>query len=42
MKKDYEKIWNNLVVFIENNECDKAKEIWDDLVEIAWKYDDLN
>ena len=42
MKKDYEKMWSQLVSHIQDSEGDKAREIWDEVVESAWKYDDMS
>lgn len=42
MTKDYEKMWSDLVAFIQNGEGDKARAIWDEIVESAWKYDDMS
>ena len=42
MKKDYEQLWIYLVNFIQAGEGDKARKIWDEVVEDAWKYNDLN
>ena len=38
---DYEKMWSELVRHIQNGEGDKARRIWDVVVEDAWKYRDL-
>ncbi len=46
MKEKYDKMWNEIVGLIgdsnrTHHNQDAAKKIWDDVVEDAWKYDDL-
>ena len=42
MKEDYEKLWSQLVGFINEGDGKRAREIWDSVVEDAWKYRDLS
>jgi hypothetical protein len=41
MAKNYGKLWSEMVGFIQSGDGDKAREIWDKVVEDAWKYNDL-
>ncbi len=42
MKISYEELWSQLVRHIQEGNGDKAKAIWDKVVELAWMYEDLS
>jgi len=41
MMTDYGKMWSDLVACIQQGDGEKARRIWDSVVEDAWKYNDL-
>ena len=38
---NYDVMWSEMVRYLQNDEGDKAREVWDKVVEKAWKYDEL-
>lgn len=42
MENKYEKMWSEMIRLIHEGDGLGAKKIWDEVVEDAWKYNDLN
>lgn len=38
---DYDKLWNKFMELVKGGEIEKAKKLWRELAEAAWKYEQL-